>query len=76
MSTELPTVIGRVESTRDSATMTVTYSDKDLLLTRFYGGQENGMMIQLSLDEEHVQFTKDQVLHLIAVLANAYAYSS
>ena len=76
MSTELPTVTGRVEAMHDSADHTVSYADRDMLLTRFYGGEENGTMIQLTLGEQYVQLTKDQVIHLIAVLATAYAYSS
>jgi hypothetical protein len=69
MSTELKAAIGRVEHpARD--TMNSTYSKSAMEITSFSGGTINGPMIQISLSDSHIQFTKDQVKDLIKTLTD------
>jgi hypothetical protein len=70
MSTELTPIKGRIEIP-DGKTKTSSYKETELLLTSFYGGTENGRMIQLTLPLGicHIQMTQQQVRDLLMTLA-------
>ena len=74
MSTELKSIKGRYEDTRNSIKRKVTYDETELLITRFSGGKKNGAMIQLTPEQGYIQLTKDQVKELIVVLQDAFDY--
>jgi len=71
MSTQLATIEGRYEGSHNGG-LTVNYAPKELSITKFAGGRDNGAMIQLTLENEYIQLTKAQVMHLISILDIAY----
>lgn len=80
MSTEIAEIKGRRESYRTSGNMLmspeVKYVSDTISVTRFYGGQTNGAMIQLTLGSSHgyIQLTKEQVKELIQILTDCFDY--
>ena len=77
MSTDIKTIRGRYESTGGYGS-TLKYAPSDINLTRFFGGQENGAMLQLTIcnDKEYayIQLTQKQVKKLAKVLRDAFDY--
>lgn len=68
MSTELKSILGRVEQP-DTKWSRSNYSSSQMDITSFSGGVQ-GPMIQVSLSDSHIQFTKDQVKDLIKTLTD------
>jgi len=44
------------------------YDDGQLFVDAYYGGDEQGQAVQLTIGGQYVQLSQDQVLDLIAVL--------
>lgn len=63
MSRHLITVQGH-EERPNFADNTVEYYPNYLSVTTFYGGEGRGTCIQISLDNNHIQLTRDKVLSL------------
>lgn len=69
MSTDIATIKGRYES---NLTQKLSYREGELHLTRFWGGKENGTMLQLTVVGEHtnyIQLTAKQIEELREVLS-------
>lgn len=74
MSTHLETINGRYEQS-SSGTFEVNYEKAELDITRFFGGKENGAMLQLTIISDkiaYIQLTKEQVKELASVLKNSF----
>lgn len=75
MSTEIGFVKGRREI--PIPPKTVEYEDIDLYVTRFAGGEKNGVMVQLTLspyvNNGFIQLTKEQAFELIKKILDAYS---
>lgn len=73
MSTQIKEIVGRKES---KILGNYTYVDSALSLVRFWGGELNGRMLQLTInnDEGHsyIQLTKEQVKELSKTLSEAF----
>lgn len=67
MSTELSTVMGRIEIPLPALGRS-TYANGKMYITSFSDG-ENGRMLQITLPQNHIQLTKQQVSDLIAALS-------
>lgn len=71
MSTELNSIKGKFEvpipHTKESE-----YKDGFLHLTSFFGGENRGHSLQLTINNSHIQLSKPQVLQLIKELVNTY----
>lgn len=63
MSTEIKTIKGATET-----------EETRLILTRFYGGSENGTMLQLTVTnpEGYIQLSKRDVFNLAKTLINSF----
>ena len=70
MSTFIANVIGSKE--RDPQKYEANIVPAEIIVTRFYGGEDRGQMIQLSTSKGHVQLSKNQVKYLSIVLACAF----
>ena len=68
MSTHLKSIKGRREAAYHSWTKTISYKPTTMSITAFYGGKKIGPMIQLTLDSNCIQLTKNQVNQLIETL--------
>ena len=77
MSTEIKEIVGRHEINRSFGTGQ-KYEKSIITIARFFGGRFKGTMLQLTIDQEHmqmhIQLTKRQVKNLIKVLKNAFDY--
>ncbi len=72
MSTNIAEIIGRMEN-YDHKNKDVTYINKYMYVNRFYGGEKEGRMLQLTTGvNSYIQLTQDQVKDLIKVLTNAF----
>ena len=69
MSTEIGIIDGQHESVKDGRKL-----QSKLAVTRFYGGAEQGRMLQLTILNSHnyIQLTKDDVRALIKLLWDAF----
>ena len=71
MSTHIETINGIKESM-------LVHNDKvstTLSLTRFWGGAENGRMLQLTVSSDgYIQLTEKEVLKLSKILLNSFDY--
>ena len=76
MSTHIKTIKGRYQSTEKPChNFKPIYEEADLLLTRFYGGKNNGRMLQLTITSDetaYIQLTQKQVEELSQVLAQCF----
>ena len=73
MATELKTLKGKIEIPLKNGIMTSDYKDVDVLLTRFWGGKERGVSLQITFLNEnenysHVQLNNENVKQLIEEL--------
>ena len=70
MSTELIKVKGRTENIEKSTPDVPVYEETNILLTRFYGGNTNGVMVQMAIDNKDgvIQLTREQVKVFIHTL--------
>ena len=70
MSTHIETIIGEKESSLSTDNRVPT----NLHLTRFYGGDKNGRMLQLTItnNEGYIQLTRKEVIELSVILANSF----
>jgi len=77
MSTEIKEINGRCESGNYRGNLP-RYTNATISLTRFFGGQPDGAMIQLTIQDKdghaYVQLTKDQVNDLRETLQDCYNY--
>ena len=77
MSTQIKKITGRFAE-EHHADFTVDYGESNIYLTRFYGGDKYGTMIQITIsnpkDTSYVQLTKEQVKELADVLNSAFDY--
>lgn len=72
MSTEIGEIKGRVEGIPYSK---IDYVDSAIHLNRFFGGQKNGAMLQITAPYPgYIQLTKEQVKELIVMLQNSFDY--
>lgn len=75
MSTQIFEISGRYESDYEDSPI---FDISTLYVTRFFGGKENGAMIQITISNErdtsYVQLTKKQIEKLTQVLKDAYNY--
>jgi hypothetical protein len=71
MSKELAVIKGQCEVVNKDA-KSVSHKNSELYVTSFYGGKENGAMIQISPDfgTDHIQLKKEQVKELIKILTD------
>ena len=69
MSTHIDTIKGIRESL-----ITDDRIPTDIHLTRFYGGSENGRMLQITVSgsEGYIQLTKEEVFELADILKNSF----
>lgn len=79
MSTEIAEIKGYVQKhvdSKDNKFPNVKFVYSTLHITRFYGGEDNGSMIQLtpSYGQDYIQLTKEQVNELIQVLTDCFDY--
>lgn len=78
MSTEIAEIKGYIQEhiPSDDVLPNVKFVDSSLHVTRFYGGKDNGAMIQLtpSYRRDYIQLTKGQVKELIQVLNDCFDY--
>lgn len=66
MSTRIAEVRGRFETDNG-------LSPSSVVINRFYGGNRNGSMVQLTLSNGgHIQLTKQQVKDLGVILLNSF----
>lgn len=82
MSTEIKTITGRYEVRRYEVPGTGNAFDPEYIkshihLTRFYGGKENGSMLQITIQNDkrgstYVQLTQSQVADLAYTLTHAF----
>jgi hypothetical protein len=75
-STHIETIKGRYEdaSQKTNAT-TPTYKEAELNINRFWGGSDNGRMLQLTIQSDainYIQLTKEQVSILKDALNDAF----
>lgn len=73
MATELKTLKGKIEIPLKNGTMTSDYKNVDVSLTRFWGGEERGVSLQITFLNEngnysHVQLNNENVKQLIEEL--------
>jgi len=72
MSTTIAEITGRMEG-HDHRTQNPEYVNTYMYINRFYGGKENGKMLQLTNGvNSYIQLTQDQVKNLIEILTNAF----
>jgi hypothetical protein len=73
MSTHITTIAGIVESKKSTLAKHVK-EPTGMMITRFYGGAENGRMLQLTMlsTQPYIQLTQEQVQKLITVLSNSF----
>lgn len=73
MSTSFGKVKGRVEA-RHNGDYTVDYGKTKMYVNRFYGGAENGAMIQLTMsgDKPYIQLTKKEAKRLVKKIKKAF----
>tara|TARA_R110002012_G_scaffold59679_4_gene156319 strand:- start:1585 stop:1827 length:243 start_codon:yes stop_codon:yes gene_type:complete len=72
MSTTIAEITGRMEK-YDHKTQNPGYVNTYMYINRFYGGKENGRMLQLTTGvNSYIQLTQDQVKDLAKVLTNAF----
>ena len=76
MSTHIKTIEGRYESIKYPRNLTVVeYEEASLDLTRFYGGEKLGRMLQLTVTNDetaYIQLTQKQVKELSIVLSQCF----
>lgn len=76
MSTDIETITGRCETHMSAPLVPTIYRPARIHLTRFYGGAENGQMIQLTVQDSetvsHIQLTRDQVKKLAQILNDSF----
>ena len=76
MSTDIKTIIGRYQSTEKPChNFKPIYKEANLHLTRFYGGENNGRMLQLTIASDetaYIQLTKEQVKELSIILSQCF----
>lgn len=77
MSTELKTLKGSLELPERGGSMTSKYKKVDVSLTRFWGGSERNMSLQITFlneqeDYSHVQLDNENVKLLIEELNNNF----
>jgi len=70
MSQELNSIKGKIEFIKKFDTKEVGYKDELLHITSFYGGDERGRCLQLSIGESHIQITKENARKLIKEVTN------
>lgn len=75
MSTEIGKVKGRFEKNHHGD-YSVDYGKSKMYVTRFYGGVENGPMLQLTMsnDRPYIQLTKKEVKKLRKLLKKAFKF--
>ena len=75
MSTEIGKVKGRNEKNHN-ADFTVEYEKTKMFVTRFYGGTENGVMVQLTMsgDKPYIQLTEKQAKKLVKLLNETFNF--
>ena len=76
MSTHIKTIEGRYESIEYPRNLAVVeYENASLELTRFYGGEKLGRMLQLTITSDeiaYIQLTQKQVKELSIVLSQCF----
>ena len=76
MSTHIRIVKGRYESIQYPRNLAVVeYEEASLELTRFYGGERLGRMLQLTITSDetaYIQLTQEQVEELSIVLSQCF----
>lgn len=76
MSTDIATIEGRCESTMSEPLAPIIYRPARVHINRFYGGEENGQMIQLTVQDSktmsYIQLTRDQVKKLAQILNDSF----
>lgn len=83
MSTQIAEIIGRKETlvlsqnpTFHDNTPRISYIDSTLNIVRFWGGNEKGRMLQLTINNNeghsYIQLTEEQAKDLSIVLDNAF----
>lgn len=76
MSTNIATIVGRCESNMSTPLDPVIYRPARVHVTRFYGGKENGQMIQIGVQDSktvsHIQLTREQVKELAQILNDSF----
>lgn len=70
----MSTRIGDIEGRYESQFTDEHRSDTCLSLTRFYGGNELGTMLQLTIENEdgYIQFTEEQAKELARIILNSF----
>lgn len=68
MSHDIGGIAGCKEAIASTEKREVSYKDNNLKLTSFWGGTQRGKCLQLSLNEDYIQLTKSEVVHLRALL--------
>ena len=67
MGTEIAEIRGRHEKPQ-IGTFTSIYEPSIIRVKRFWGGTENGVMVQLTMNGGHVQLNREQMKELIEAL--------
>lgn len=76
MSTQIGKVKGRFEE-KHHGDYTVDYGKSKLYVNRFYGGTENGPMVQLTMsnDKPYIQLTQKQAKKLVKLLNETFDFN-
>ena len=75
MSTSIRTIYGRKEDKTESLGVNTVYEPCRLSIVRFYSGEENGRMLQLTINgypATYIQLTKREVFKLARTLLNSF----
>lgn len=75
MSTRIATLKGRYEERSNTSRFNPAYREATIYVTRFWGGEHNGRMIQLTTQCDktaYVQLTQEQIKKLSEILKNCF----
>lgn len=64
MAQELNSIIGKIEYLSQLETSTVGHKDGILSISSFYGGEERGRCLQISIEDTHIQLNREQAYQL------------
>ncbi len=67
MSTQIAVIKGIREAIQGRERKTY-YLPESLFITRYFGGEKNGTMLQLTINNSHIQLTKIEIDELKKVL--------
>lgn len=73
MTTRMKSISGLIELPHPEK-MESSYIPTELSITRFYGGKNRGVSVQLTLNREYIQIDHDSIKELINTLQEIWEY--